>query len=565
MRPPSRILLGLLCALALSVLVPASAGAQNAPLAPDSVAPPSNDKPPPGFGISLRQAIQIAGALPEIRKERAKDPSTRVQGSIPTNQGGPLRFQLLYFHPRDRKIVADIEVAGRTGKVLEVWTGPQAGYLLARGLKPSMGRSLNSPWIWFPLALLFLLPFVDPRRPFRLVHLDLLMLLGFGLSQFWFNKGEVNISVPLVYPFLVYLLARLLLAGFRPRERREPLIPYARVPWLAVGLVGLVIFRIVLNLVDSNVIDVGFASVLGADRIEHKAPLYVFNAIHGDTYGPVNYLAYVPFELVFPNHGEWGFVPAAHAASITFDLLVIVGLMLLGTRFRGGREGRVLGLAMAYAWAAYPFSLYAMQANTNDVLVPVLVIGALLAMRSAPLRGVMLGLATAAKFAPIGLAGLFATGLGEERKTRAWPAFALTFVGVCVLSVALYLPDGGVREFYDTTIGFQLSRQSPFSPWGQWPSLVPIKYALDILAVGLAVLVAFVPRKRTLRQVVALAGALTIAVQLPAIHWFYFYIVWFAPLALAAAFGAYGTRWTDGLGQKHVAAKGLLAGGRSPH
>jgi hypothetical protein len=391
------------------------------------------------------------------------------------------------------------------------------------------------------------------------------MLLGFGLSQIWFNKGEVNVSVPLVYPFLLYLLVRMLFAGFRPRPPREPLIPFARVPWLAVGLVALVVFRIVLNLVDSTVIDVGFSSVLGADRVEHKLPLYVFNAIHGDTYGPVNYLAYVPFELVFPNHGGWGFVPAAHAAAITFDLLVIVGLMLLGARLRTGREGRVLGLAMAYAWAAYPFSLYALQANTNDVLVPVLVIGALLAMRSAPMRGLMLGLATAAKFAPIGLAGLFATGLGDERRSRAWPAFTLTFVGICVLSVALYLPDGGLREFYDTTIGFQLSRHSPFSPWGQWPSLEPIKYVLDAGAIALAALVAFVPRRRDLRQVIALAAALTIAIQLPAIHWFYFYIVWFAPLVLAAAFGAYATRWTDGLGQKRFTAKGLPARGRSPH
>jgi hypothetical protein len=169
------------------------------------------------------------------------------------------------------------------------------------------------------------------------------------------------------------------------------------------------------------------------------------------------------------------------------------------------------------------------------------VIAALLALRSPPLRGLMLGLATATKFAPLGLAPLFATGLGDRRKTRAWPTFALTFVGVCVLSVALYLPDGGVREFYDTTIGFQLGRYSPFSPWGQWPSLVPIQHVLDAGAVLLAGLVAFVPRKRDLRQVIALAGAVTIAVQLPSIHWFYFYIVWFTPLVLAAVFGAYRT------------------------
>ena len=52
--------------------------------------------------------------------------------------------------------------------------------------------------------------------------------------------------------------------------------------------------------------DVGYASVIGADRIAHKQDLYVDNEIHGDTYGPITYLAYVPFELLFPNDGKLG-------------------------------------------------------------------------------------------------------------------------------------------------------------------------------------------------------------------------------------------------------------------
>jgi len=40
-------------------------------------------------------------------------------------------------------------------------------------------------------------------------------------------------------------------------------------------------------------------------------------------------------------------------------------------------------------------------------------------------------------------------------------------------------------------------------------------------------------------QVAALAAAVAIAVQLPATHWFYFYIPWFAPLAFVALFGAF--------------------------
>jgi len=55
----------------------------------------------------------------------------------------------------------------------------------------------------------------------------------------------------------------------------------------------------------------------------------------------------------------------------------------------------------------------------------------------------------------------------------------------------------------------------------------------------LALLVAFRPRgPRTTAQVSALAAALIIAVQLPALHWFYLYIVWFLPVLIVAVLTA---------------------------
>ena len=42
------------------------------------------------------------------------------------------------------------------------------------------------------------------------------------------------------------------------------------------------------------------------------------------------------------------------------------------------------------------------------------------------------------------------------------------------------------------------------------------------------------PRRRDAFQVAALGAAVIIAVQLTVSHWFYLYIVWFAPLALVA-------------------------------
>lgn len=550
----------LLLVLALACL-PAPASAQGS-LVPQAAMPAGPDEPPPGFRLTPRQARAIADRQPDVREETAGQTGLEVVTQVPLTFGDGRTYQVLYLDGDD--VVADVYVDGLGGEVREVWTGPQADAPLARGEGPSVARSLNELYVWLPLALLFLLPFLDPRRPGRLIHLDLAVLLCFGISQAFFNAGRVDVSVPLVYPLLAYLLLRMLLAGFRPRERHERLVPYARESWLLAGLMALVVFRIVLNVVDSHVIDVGFASVVGADRIAHGEELYVLNDVYGDTYGPVNYLAYLPFELLFPFDGTWGSVPAAHAAAITFDLLVLAGLFVVGRRMASGGEGRRLGLALAFAWAAYPFSLYSLQANTNDGLIAALLVWTLVALGSPAARGIAIGLATAAKFAPLPLVPLFATGTGDRLRMLSWPVFAAAFGGTVALAVLLYLPDGGLREFYDATIGFQLGRPSPFSLWGLHASLAPVQDLLKVAAVVLAVAVAFVPGRRDLRQVAALAAAVLIAVQLPATHWFYFYLVWVVPLALVAMFGAYRPRWTDGLGLEPIRAKEFASDGRSP-
>src|ERR671923_2822419 len=96
----------------------------------------------------------------------------------------------------------------------------------ARCYPGAFGRKINAPWVWIPLALLFVAPFVDPRRPFRVRHLDLLVLMAFGVSVAFFNDANVDASVPLAYPPLAYLLARMLWIGLRRRPdpaAREPL------------------------------------------------------------------------------------------------------------------------------------------------------------------------------------------------------------------------------------------------------------------------------------------------------------------------------------------------------
>jgi hypothetical protein len=512
--------------------------------------PPSQSEPPPRYERSARQVIAVASRAEKVRAERrvgAAERRAELRPSAYTN--GPGRWQVSWFRGRDE--VVQVKVDDRSGAVLEQWTGDQVAWSMARGYDGAFGRRLNAPYVWLALCLLFLLPFVDPRRPLRLVHLDLLVLLAFGVSHFFFNRGEIGLSVPLAYPVLLYLLVRLLLAGFRPRERRERLVPYAPASWLLVGVAFLAAFRVGLNVIDSNVIDVGYAGVIGADRIadgdELYGPGFSADVERGDTYGPVNYLLYVPFEQLLPWSGSWDGVPAAHGAAIAFDLLTLGGLLLIGRRLRAGAEGTLLGAALAWAWAACPYSAFVLESNSNDTLVALCCVAALLAATlepvrsrgSALLRGAAVGLGAAAKFVPLALAPLFARGLADRGRLRGAVLFALALAACLAVSVLPFLPDGGVRELYDRTIGYQAARPSPFSIWGQEPGLGWLQTAVKAAAVGLAILVAFVPRRRDARQAAALGAAVLIAVQLSLTHWFYLYVVWFLPFALVAVLGAY--------------------------
>jgi hypothetical protein len=501
--------------------------------------PGSRTVPPPGFELSAGEAVRAAAEADAVRDELEETPDA---APVPYIRGDIWQINYLSEAGDARRVVAFAVVDGATGEVLEAWRDHQVSTELARGYEGAIAQKVNAPYVWIPLCLLFLLPFVDFRRPFRLLHLDLLVLLGLGLSLYFLNRAELTASVALVYPVLGYVLVRMLVAGLRPRERPGPLLPVVGVKVLAVAAIALACGRVALNVADSRVIDVGVAGVIGADRIGAGEPLYEGEFapgldLRGDVYGPANYLAYVPFEQVWPWDGEWDDVPAAHAAAIAFDLLCALGLLALGRRLRPGPDGRALGWALCFGWLAYPFTLYTMNANANDALVAALSVGALLALTSAPARAALTALAAAAKFGSAALAPLFATGTGE-RRWRSALVFSVCFVLVGVALFAPFVPDGGVRELYDRTLGYQATRNSPFSVWGLAPSLDFLQPVARAAAVVFAFGVAVYPRFKTPVQIAALAAAVTIAVQLTAEHWFYFYVVWFLPFTLVALFAS---------------------------
>jgi Glycosyltransferase family 87 len=480
---------------------------------------------PPGFRIDSNQAALVARTSPTMQAiHRAHHPlNLRVWVLLGAH------YEVYFsFHG---KLVGDVLVA-RGGRLGPTYTGPLMLGFYARG---HYGDVFDSPWVFLPFGLMFLLPIVRLRGGSWLDRLDLGVVLTFGVSYVLFDHARLEPAVWLAYPPLIYLLARMLFRGFRPRAARTPLDSGLPVWLLAGGLVALVAARIVVTLLPAHVMDVGTASAIGAYKILHGQSLYFASTGHPDTYGPIAYLAYVPFEAIWPR--AWSYLPSVRAATITFDLLTIGGLVLIGMRLRAGSAGRRLGLLLGWLWAACPFTLLGLVKSTNDGLVALLLVAVMLSMTRPIRRGALLGLAAAAKFFPALLLPLVAAGRGKAKQGDAQRVLA-GFVIASAASVALFLPPGGIKEIWKHTIGFQLTRPDVFSPWALHPGLAPVKVAIEVGVGLLALVVAFRPRgARTTSQVSALAAALVIAVQLPALHWFYLYIVWFMPLVLIAVLG----------------------------
>ncbi len=475
---------------------------------------------PLGWHTSAGQAVSVAEHSPVLEKLHRRMHPLQV---TPFVWRAIHPYWYVVFTYRN-KIVADANVSP-AGRLTGVWTGLQARAPYTHG---GLAAVLTSWMIYLPASLLFLLAFLDPRRLFRRAHLDALMVLSFLVSWELLAHADLQPAVWLAYPPLIYLLVRLLGIGFGRGRSPGRLAPLLSNRTLLVGLPLLLVARIVLSLLGRQEIDVGYESVIGAYRILHHLPIYWNDPNHGDTYGPITYLAYVPFEAMF--HWTFSNLRAADAAAIFFDLGTVGGLLLLGRRLRPGAEGRRLGLVLAWAWAACPFSIIGLTVHTNDGLIAMLSVFALVAIGSPLVSGGLLGLATAAKFSPAALLPLLAAP--RQRGLKGALVCVGAFAVIVATAIYSWLPPQGLGYFWQRTLGFQLTRTDVFSPWALHPGLHPIQTMLEVLAVLLAGAVAFVPRDRSLARVCALAGAVTIAIQLPATHWYYYYIMWFLPFAL---------------------------------
>jgi len=506
--------------------------------------------------LSEEKAIKLATASPEVREELSGHGPYDAEADY-EDGAWTVRFYVdesgaVGGRPTEKgKEVATVGVDDRTWVLDYVYTGDQVGWNLARGVRGAYGKQANYWWVWLPLSLAFAAAFWRTDRLLSMRNLDIVALLGFLVSHGFFREGIVREAVVLWYPPLVYLFVRTLLMGFGIGEKVEKTTNLPM--WLLMVLAGLA-GSLVLGLnVDSRVIDVGYAGVVGADRILDGTVPYgtmPTDVGTGDTYGPLNYLLYVPFVLMFGFSGEWDFLPAAHALTLFCFVAGAIALFVLGYRL-SGKEGAA---ALVFAWAAFPYTVYATNNNTNDIIVAaVSAVG--LAVAASPIaRGASIAAGFAVKLYPLVLGPLWITYEGRKRKPIV--DFILGGVGVGLLTFWVTLLDGhpveSVRLFYDKTLAFQGDRVSPWSVFSQVPQLAFLQRPMMALAIFLSILVAFVPREKTLRRLAALSAALVIAFQLTVNYWFYAYITWFEPFVFVSLLLA--TNQKSALDKRHQAS-----------
>jgi hypothetical protein len=549
------------------VLAPAALGGTTTtePSLPNVLTGPTLQQPVATPRATEQQALDIFLQYPKVASWLKRyPPHPRTEATYKQGQ-----WTIGVWSGRAGEIAKGL-VDDNTDSVIEAWTGPQVAWGMARGYKGAFGGTkINSYPVWLGLCAVFLLGLVDWRRLRSVRNADLVVLLSFSVSLWFFNEGRIFAAMSLAYPPMLWLLLRCLWIA---RSDRPPRGVAVWPVWvLAAATVFLAGFRIGLNIRASNVIDVGYSGVIGADRIVHGQSPYGHFPVEdnrpkcgpadsngevrervqtngkcesanplGDTYGPVSYLAYIPGYEIFGWSHKWDKLPAVHFTSILFDTICLIGLALVGRRFGGPR----LAAALAFAWVAWPFSQYASNSNTNDSIAPALLVWGFLALTSPMARGAAVALSGWTKFASLLLVPLW-SGYPEARRPRGMLFFALGFALTTVLVFSIVFlepsPLHAVRVFYHRTVSFQLGRQSAFSiwDWGQYhakglPNLHIVQRLLQVVLVGGSLALAWWPRHRSPLRMAALTGAVLVGFEFVLTHWFYLYLPWFYPFVALA-------------------------------
>jgi hypothetical protein len=420
---------------------------------------------------------------------------------------------------------------------------------------------LSTNWLEFPgvsnfwtsvaFAALVLVPVLDWRALRQPVARDLIALLFF-LVAFGCARPWISWPVLLIYPPLLYLLVSMVTVarGRPPRVTPAPLRLLVPRSWLVIAIAVLCAVHVSWALSSKAGTDIGLGSVAGARNITHGRAVYGKHGsigepllheadLHTDTYGPVNYEAYIPFASLTSTR------MAQRLTTLFFALLTAVLLFVVGRRIRG----TTTGVLLAYLWLAFPFTLYDEGLSLNDTVVAAAFVGTLIVAASPARRGLMAALTAWTKLSPLALVPLLASHHGARAGTSR--RRCLEFLGAFALAtVCVFLPVLGHSSpatFVSRTFGFQLTRSPGESGWalGAYARVAP--WIAEAVRAGHGLIIAFAGgfgvallRARRRQDAIGLAAscaAVLIAIEICMGYFSFSYILWFAPLVLVAVIG----------------------------
>ena len=105
-----------------------------------SRAPSSPTRPPRDHFLN---AVQAARHRRRARRSCGRSCASTTACAATTFAKGPGRWQVSWYADGDE--IAQVIVDEREGRAIEVWTGPQVAWQMARGLEGAFGRKVNAP------------------------------------------------------------------------------------------------------------------------------------------------------------------------------------------------------------------------------------------------------------------------------------------------------------------------------------------------------------------------------------------------------------------------------------
>ena len=117
--------------------------------------------PPSGYHLTANKVLRIASADPRVKAELRRHPK-----AIPYEytKGAPT-WQVSWFsNGKPQRELLQVYVDDNTGAVTQAWTGFQVAWTMARGYAGAFGRRVNAWYLWVPLCILFVAPFIPWRR-----------------------------------------------------------------------------------------------------------------------------------------------------------------------------------------------------------------------------------------------------------------------------------------------------------------------------------------------------------------------------------------------------------------